>query len=100
MSTLPTLVFVPGSWHKPACYEKIIKLLQEKHRLRCIPVTLPSTAGNPDATFKDDIDAAREAISSETSHGHNVVVIAHSYGGMVGNSAIKGFAQPRDTVSS
>lgn len=57
---------------------------------------LPSTANDPEATFKDDLDAARNVISAELSNGRNVVVIAHSYGGMVGNSAIKGFTKPRD----
>ncbi|RMZ78096.1 hypothetical protein DV737_g4021, partial [Chaetothyriales sp. CBS 132003] len=99
MSNLPTLVFVPGAWHKPACYNKIIKLLQEQHKLKCIAITLPSTTANPAATFKDDLDAARHAISGETTNGRDVVVIAHSYGGMVGNSAIKGFARPRDVVA-
>ncbi|KAB5545796.1 hypothetical protein GE09DRAFT_1175296 [Coniochaeta sp. 2T2.1] len=94
MSDLPTLVFVPGAWHRSTCYNKITKLLQERHKLKCVAVTLPSTAGNPSATFKDDLDATREAISRETSAGCDVVVIAHSYGGMVGNSAIKGFARP------
>ena len=89
MSALPTLVFVPGSWHNPKCYDPVIKLLQPK--FKCISVTLPSTTGNPAATFKDDLEAARSAISSETAAGCNVVVIAHSYGGMVGNSAVKGF---------
>jgi pimeloyl-ACP methyl ester carboxylesterase len=100
MSQLPTLVFVPGAWHKPSCYDKVIKLLQEEHKLKCIAVTLPSTMGNPDATFKDDIDAAREVISIETTHGRDVIVIVHSYGGMVGNSAIKGFTKPRNAVAS
>lgn len=100
MSDLPTLVFVPGSWHKPTCYDKIIKPLEEQHKLKCIRVTLPSTSGNPDATFKNDIDATQDAISSETSQGRNVVIIAHSYGGMVGNSAIKGFAKPRDAIGT
>ncbi|KAB5511507.1 Alpha/beta hydrolase family-domain-containing protein [Coniochaeta sp. 2T2.1] len=94
MSDPPTLVFVPGAWHKPTCYNKITKLLQERHKLKCVAVTLPSTTGNPAATFKDDLDAAHEAISRETSAGRDVVVVAHSYGGMVGNSAIKGFARP------
>lgn len=89
MSDLPILVFVPGSWHSPTCYDPVIKLLQPK--FKCIPVRLPSTAGNPAATFKDDLEAARSAISNETAAGRNVVVIAHSYGGMVGNSAVKGF---------
>lgn len=100
MSNLPTLLFVPGSWHKPSCYDKIISLLQERHGLRCIAITLPSTTGDPAATFKDDIDTAREAIRGETEQGRDVVVIAHSYGGMVGNSAIKGFARPRISAAS
>lgn len=62
-------------------------------------VSLPSTAYNPDATFKDDLNAARDAISTETRNGRNVVVIAHSYGGMVGNSAIKDFTKATDSQS-
>ncbi|KAJ5438736.1 Alpha/beta hydrolase family-domain-containing protein [Penicillium daleae] len=94
MSSQPTLVFIPGSWHRPTCYDPIIKLLEPK--FRCVAVSLPSTAFDPEATFKDDLDAAQNAISAETSSGRNVVVIAHSYGGIVGNSAIKGFAKPKD----
>ncbi|OBT97160.2 hypothetical protein VE01_04860 [Pseudogymnoascus verrucosus] len=100
MSNLPTLVFVPGAWHKPTCYDKIIKPLEDQHKLKCIRVTLPSGSGDPEATFKNDIDAAQDAISSETTQGRNVVVIAHSYGGMVGSSAIKGFYKPQDTSST
>ncbi|KAK6713223.1 hypothetical protein SNK05_007676 [Fusarium graminearum] len=50
--------------------------------------------GNPEATFKDDVDAARSAIMQETENGRDVIVIAHSYGGTVGNSAVKGFSKP------
>ncbi|KAK4162844.1 Alpha/beta hydrolase family-domain-containing protein [Cladorrhinum sp. PSN259] len=100
MSNLPTLVLVHGSWHGPICYDPIIKLLQGKHKLKCIAITLPSTTGNPDATLKDDIDTAREAISHETDAGRDVIVIAHSFGGMVSNSALRGFAQPRDAVET
>ncbi|KAF3482514.1 uncharacterized protein GIQ15_05273 [Arthroderma uncinatum] len=100
MSNLPTLVFIPGSWHQPTCYNKVTKLLQDQHKLKCVLVTLPSTEGNPAATFKDDLDAARGAISSETTLGRDVIVLAHSYGGIVGNSAIKGFAQPPRAVTA
>ncbi|KAK6523576.1 hypothetical protein TWF281_001557 [Arthrobotrys megalospora] len=96
MSDFPVLIFVPGAWHRPTCYSKVIKLLEERYQLRCSSVTLPSTNGDPEATFKDDLDAARAVIANETTKGRNVVVIAHSYGGLVGNSAIKGFARPRD----
>ncbi|KAJ5533601.1 alpha/beta-hydrolase [Penicillium frequentans] len=93
MADLPTFVFVPGAWHKPVCYREVIKLLQPK--FKCVSITLPSTAGNPDASFKDDLDTAREAISSEITSGRNVVVVAHSYGGMVANSVIKGFMRDK-----
>ncbi|KAF5861102.1 hypothetical protein ETB97_000613 [Aspergillus alliaceus] len=98
MSSRPTLIFIPGSWHRPTCYDPIIKLL-EPH-LRCLAVSLPSTEYDPQATFKDDLSSARDAISAETTNGRDVVVIAHSYGGIVGNSAIKGFTKPRDAADS
>ncbi|TPX12756.1 uncharacterized protein E0L32_000933 [Thyridium curvatum] len=88
----PTLVFVPGSWHRPSCYSRIIEPLTRDHNLRCVSVTLPSTNGDPAATFKDDLDAAVRAVRDETERGRDVVLVAHSYGGMVANSAIKGFA--------
>lgn len=100
MPASPSLVFVPGAWHKPSCYDKVIAILQESYGLKCIAITLPSTLDNPSATFKDDLDAARTAISTETNQGRDVVLIAHSYGGMVANSAIKGFARPKDTATS
>lgn len=102
MSDTPTLVFVPGAWHKSTCYDKIIKPLQDQHNIKCVSVTLPSTTDNPNATFKDDVDAARNAILSETAEGRDAIVIAHSYGGMVGNSAIKGLTQQKasSTTSS
>jgi hypothetical protein len=77
---LPTLVFIPGSWHKPSCYDKVIALLRDEHGVRCEKVTLPSTQDNPEAGIKDDIDAAREVILKEMDAGRDVVVVAHSYG--------------------
>lgn len=32
---------------------------------------------------------------SELTQGRNAVVVAHSYGGMVGNSAVRGLTQPK-----
>lgn len=96
-SNPPTLVFVPGSWHKSSCYERIITPLRDEHGLKCVSITLPTTQDNPNATFKDDVDAARQAIINETEANLDVIVIAHSYGGMVGNSAIKGLTSPKST---
>jgi len=61
--------------------------------------TTPSEMDNSDATFKDDVEAARSAIMHETENGRDVIVIAHSYGGTVGNSAVKGFSKPANIPS-
>jgi hypothetical protein len=96
MADFPTLIFLPDSWYQPTCYSKLIKLRQKQHQIRRVSITLPSTKGDPGATFKNDIDVTRMAIASKTTHDRNVIIIAHSYGGMIGNSAIKGFTRPRD----
>ncbi|KAH7380127.1 Alpha/Beta hydrolase protein [Pyrenochaeta sp. MPI-SDFR-AT-0127] len=93
MPSAPTLVFIPGAWHKPTGYNRVINILESEFNLKCKTVTLPSTLGDPNATFKDDRDAAAEVINSETSSGRNVLLVAHSYGGAVANSALKGFTQ-------
>lgn len=96
MIETPTLVFTPGAWHQPTCYSKIIKILQQQHNIKCTSFSLPSTSNDPNATFKDDLDAACATIASETTQGKDVILVAHSYGGMVANSAIKNFASPRN----
>ncbi|KAI1047194.1 hypothetical protein LB505_011652 [Fusarium chuoi] len=55
---------------------------------------------DPMATFKDDVDAVRGAIRQETEKGRDVIVITHSYGGTVGNSAVKGFSRPAESSTS
>jgi len=94
----PTLVFVPGAWHTPAYWNPLIATLEPQGR-KCIAVSLPSvtTDEHPTATFHDDLEAVRGAITGETSAGRDVVVVAHSYGGVVGGSAVKGLTRPRPT---
>lgn len=99
MDLKPTVVFIPGAWHNPQCYEKITKLLRAEYDLKSNSVILPATTDDPRATFKDDVDAAREAITTETSQGRDVIVVAHSYSGMVGNSSIKGFTRSQSSMS-
>ncbi|KAF2158581.1 hypothetical protein M409DRAFT_71563 [Zasmidium cellare ATCC 36951] len=98
--TPPSLVFIAGSWHQGKCYERITQPLETRHQIRCTTVTLTSTLGDPESSFEDDVDAARSAITLETSRSRDVVVIAHSFGGMVGNSAIKGLSRSKSAKSN
>jgi pimeloyl-ACP methyl ester carboxylesterase len=94
MSGKPTLVFVPGAWHTAGTWSKTTALLSAQG-YKCICITLPSTLGDPSATFLDDLTAVRDAIVGETTQGIDVVVVAHSYGGLLGSSAIKGLTRGR-----
>lgn len=83
----PTFVFVPGAWHSASVWDKVAALLAQSG-YASKAVTLPSTSGDPTATLLDDISAVRTAILSETDAGRDVVVACHSYGGLVGASAL------------
>ncbi|KAK0106340.1 hypothetical protein ONS96_003976 [Cadophora gregata f. sp. sojae] len=91
-SRRPTFVFVPGAWHKPSCWSKVTALLNT-HGYKSLTPTLPSTLGDASATFKDDLLAVREAITSETTQGRDVVVVVWSYGSLPGASAIRGLTK-------
>ncbi len=92
MAAKPTLVFVPGAWHRAETWNKVIAELTPKG-YKGVAVTLPSTLGNPAATFGDDVDAVQQVIRQEIALGHDDVLVVHSYGGQVGNSAVQGFSR-------
>lgn len=94
MSNYPTLIFIPGAWHTIETWDKVTSLLAAQ-QIKCVPVTLPSTKGDVSTTLGDDVQVVRDAITAQTTEGRNVVVVAHSYGGAVGQSAIKGFTLPK-----
>lgn len=83
MSNNPTIILVPGSWHSAETWDKIASLLKAQD-FRCVSVALPSTAGDANATFGDDVNAVRDLILAETTQGRNVVLVVHSYGGRSG----------------
>lgn len=99
MSNKPTIVFVPGAWHSTDTWDKVSALLKT-HQYKCVPVALPSTAGNASATLGEDVEAVRAAVVAETTRGHDVVLVVHSYGCAVGQSAIKGLARPKQDAPS
>ncbi len=94
MSRKPvTVVLVAGAWYPGDSYQKVAALL-EPRQYECVCVGLPSALSNPAATFLDDITAVRTAITAATTRGRDVVVVAHSYGGLPGHSASKGLTPP------
>ncbi len=66
----------------------------EAQQYSCVCVGLPSAKSDASATFLDDVQAVRSAITGETTQGRDVVVVVHSFGGLPGQSASKGLTLP------
>ena len=81
MQGRPTLLLVHGSWHGPWCWERLIPEL-DNLGLTSATVALPSCGSDPAVlgTVSDDADAAGAAFADIAG---DVVVVGHSYGGVV-----------------
>lgn len=93
MSSKPTILLIPGAWHRPSGYSRMTQPL-ESAGYKVIGLT-PKTFGAK-GTFADDVNAIREAAESELSSGNDIVAIMHSYGGLVGNEGLAGLGKKGD----
>ncbi|KXT05029.1 hypothetical protein AC578_10284 [Pseudocercospora eumusae] len=87
----PSIVFVPGGWHSPTCYDKVATLLQASGYPTSY-VHLPSI-GDPNPkypNFLPDIGAIRSRLMSEISQDKRVLLVVHSYSGVPGSEAVRG----------
>lgn len=89
----PTIVFVPGAWHEPHVYDPVSNILQSQG-YKTVAVSLPSVGASPPlGDFQPDVAAIRNSILSCVDAGSEVVVFAHSYGGVPASEAIKGLTK-------
>jgi pimeloyl-ACP methyl ester carboxylesterase len=92
-STKPTILVIPGSFSKAYFYDELgnnIKALGYPYEVSDLP-TASRVAPASAATLYDDAEHFAKVIDKLTSDGKNVVVVPHSYGGMVGTETVKGF---------
>ncbi|KEQ94828.1 hypothetical protein AUEXF2481DRAFT_40783 [Aureobasidium subglaciale EXF-2481] len=87
----PTIIFVTGAWHKPQLYAPLLDGLK-KTRFPVVAPALPSVGGTCE-NFNEDVNVIRKAIADEVSQGNEVVVLMHSYGGVVGSAAAQGYSK-------
>lgn len=94
MSSKPIIVFVPGAWHLPSCFELV------ETRLRSagydyIGVRTPSVRKEPPfpKDMSEDVQAVRTALNAAIGEDNDVVVIMHSYGGLPGSAACEGMSK-------
>ncbi|KAI0401819.1 Alpha/beta hydrolase fold-1 [Xylaria palmicola] len=93
----PVLVFCPGAWCAPEYFRFTTDILT-KAGYTCLTVSLPSVGSElrpkdaPPITqgLQSDADAVRDVVIPQLDAKHDVVLVCHSYGGVVTSEAVKG----------
>lgn len=88
----PTFVVSLGAWSSPVVFDA----LRSELRSRGFPSECPShpSAGTePPKTLEDDVASLRSVITALADEGKDIVVVAHSYGGVVASSAVEGLVK-------
>ncbi|KAJ9638507.1 hypothetical protein H2204_004277 [Knufia peltigerae] len=89
----PAIVLVPGAWHKPQHYKKVINGLL-KLSYDAVGVSLPSVDAKPATpSWEKDAAAVREAVLQKLDAGKDVITIGHSYGGLPMGEGVKGLGK-------
>lgn len=88
---LPTIVFTPGAWHGTWAFDMVRDGL-DGLGYPTEAVALPSV-GNTNASVGVAEDAAALAaeLATLTDAGKDVVMVCHSYGGVVASTAVEGY---------
>lgn len=92
-SSKPAIVLAPGSFCKTSFYAQFVYLLHEAGYDRIEIVRMPSLGDRsplPAATADDDADYIRQIITEVSNEGYDVLLLAHSYGGIPATLAVKG----------
>ena len=93
-STPPTIILVPGAFHKASHFYKLAMNLTISGFTVSI-LDLPSTtAGEPRSSiYESDVSTIADAIREFTQVGRDVVLIMHGLSGKPGTQAACGFGQ-------
>jgi pimeloyl-ACP methyl ester carboxylesterase len=96
-SSKPSILVIPGA----ACpsrpfYQPLCDKLSAVHGYKAQTADLQSASRAPPqtpATLEEDAGFFKEILTRLADHGEDVVVVAHSYGGMVATDAVQGLAK-------
>lgn len=88
----PTIVIVPGAWQPAEAFEAFAEQLRGLGYPSQV-VSLPSVGGTgiPLPGLEDDVRAVSDAVTKHANEARDVVLLCHSYGGMVGSCAVRTF---------
>jgi pimeloyl-ACP methyl ester carboxylesterase len=95
MTSKPAILLIPGSFSHAGMYYPLQDAIQAQG-YECFVNNAPSASRNPPeepATLEDDAVFFRGLIEKLADQGKDVVVVAHSYGGIIATEAAKGAAK-------
>ncbi|OLN88645.1 hypothetical protein CCHL11_01691 [Colletotrichum chlorophyti] len=90
MSSKPVIVLAPGAWHSPEHFQDIRDELHQRG-WSTKSVRYPSVGAEPPKKgMLDDAAAVRTLLQELVDQGRQVILVAHSYGGVVCAEAVNG----------
>jgi pimeloyl-ACP methyl ester carboxylesterase len=100
----PAVIIVHGAWHSPEHYEPLRAAIQATglfHPVVCprLPTSVPALPMPATADLPHDTDTIHQALRALADAGHPILVLMHSYGGVVGNNALQGLLWPQRRAS-
>ncbi|KAL7958840.1 hypothetical protein V8C34DRAFT_281850 [Trichoderma compactum] len=87
-SPKPHVFVIPGAYHPGSAMNLFIQSLEAAGF--SAETTTNRSAGNAGITVQDDVAHVQSLLIPQIDEGKNIVVVAHSYGGVVGSGAIVG----------
>ncbi|PWY95989.1 alpha/beta-hydrolase [Aspergillus sclerotioniger CBS 115572] len=98
--TSPTIIFSHGAWISPQFFEAIRSRLENLGFPTECPAHPSIGAEPPSKILADDVASFRQALTTLADKGKDLVVVAHSYGGVVVSNAVNGLDKASRTRDS
>jgi pimeloyl-ACP methyl ester carboxylesterase len=89
----PTIVFSLGAWIIPAVFDATRSRLDVLGCPSVCPAHPSIGAEPPTKTLLDDVASLREVLVKLADDGQDLVVVGHSYGGVVASCAVEGLSK-------
>jgi Alpha/beta hydrolase family len=90
----PTILIVPGGFTLPELYSDVIThVASEGYSVQALHLPSVGYKTNVPGTMQDDAAFIASEISKHANEGKDVVLIAHSYGGLPATESTKGLSK-------
>jgi alpha-beta hydrolase superfamily lysophospholipase len=92
MGSPSAVLLLTGAWHVPEHYHKVVAQLEtDGVGVLCPRLPTNNNVVPPNKTIGDDVAFIRDIIAKEAAAGTHLLVVAHSYGGIIASAALADF---------